>query len=92
MSFKTCEILLTDNRMLRDAEYFKSRIGILDGASDTADFILNIVKGKPVPKTKVATPTPPVEGPTANGAKSESATENKVVGRDTVEKENAKAE
>ncbi|KAH8591166.1 Vps54-like protein-domain-containing protein [Bisporella sp. PMI_857] len=49
------------NRMLRDAEYFKSRIGALDGAGDTGDYILEIVREKPVPKpeasTKVASAT-----------------------------------
>jgi vacuolar protein sorting-associated protein 54 len=44
--------------MLRDAEHFKTRIGGLDGAGDTGDFIVNLVKGKNVPKTKAPSPPP----------------------------------
>ncbi|CAG8952935.1 hypothetical protein HYFRA_00007650 [Hymenoscyphus fraxineus] len=39
-------------RMLRDAEYFKTKIGGLDGAGDTADFLVKLVQSKKVPKAK----------------------------------------
>jgi vacuolar protein sorting-associated protein 54 len=45
--------------MLRDAEHFKSKIGGLDGAGDTGDYIVSLVKGKSVPK-----PKPPMTLPT----------------------------
>jgi len=44
--------------MLRDAEYFKSRIGTLDGAGDTGDYIIKIVKEKNVPKVIPPAPVP----------------------------------
>ncbi|TAQ83861.1 hypothetical protein B7494_g7822 [Chlorociboria aeruginascens] len=47
-------------RMLRDAEYFNSRIGGLDGAGDAGDYIIKLVKEKPVPKAKVSPTTSPV--------------------------------
>lgn len=51
--------------MLRDAEYFKSRIGGLDGAAETAEYFVTIVEAKSVPKPKAPTPPPPppVESP-----------------------------
>lgn len=60
------------NRMLRDAEYFKTRLGGLDGAGDTGDYIVNLVKEKPVPKSKAAPePKPQAEAPVeANGKSS----------------------
>jgi vacuolar protein sorting-associated protein 54 len=36
--------------MLRDAEYFKTRIGGLDGAGDAGDYIVNVVKEKSIPR------------------------------------------
>lgn len=42
--------------MLRDVEYFKTKIGGLDGAGDTADFLIKLVKGKTVPKAKEPVP------------------------------------
>lgn len=44
--------------MLRDVEYFKNRIGGLAGAGDPGDYLVNLVKGKSVPKPK-ANPLPP---------------------------------
>lgn len=45
---------VAQKRMLRDAEYFKARLGGLDGAGDTGEYIVNLVKEKPVPKSKAA--------------------------------------
>lgn len=39
--------------MLRDAEFFKSKVGGLDGAGDTGDYIVGLVKGKSVPKPRL---------------------------------------
>ena len=36
--------------MLRDAEYFKTRIGSLDGANDASDYIIKVIKDKNVPR------------------------------------------
>lgn len=38
-----------DFRMLRDVEYFKSRIGALDEGNDAGDFLVELVKKKYVP-------------------------------------------
>ncbi|CZT49537.1 related to VPS54-subunit of VP51-54 complex, required for protein sorting at the yeast late Golgi [Rhynchosporium secalis] len=46
-------------RMLRDAEHFGTKIGGLDGAGDTGEYLVNLIKAKNVPKAKVATPSPP---------------------------------
>ncbi|KAE8441201.1 hypothetical protein EG329_005633 [Mollisiaceae sp. DMI_Dod_QoI] len=46
-------------RMLRDAEHFKTRIGSLDGADDAGDYLVNLVKGKSLPKPKANPTTPP---------------------------------
>jgi len=57
--------------MLRDAEYFKTRIGGLDGAAETADYFVNLVKSKPVPRPRSPTPPPSIEPPAqvvTNGA------------------------
>ncbi|KAF7877071.1 uncharacterized protein EAF02_008291 [Botrytis sinoallii] len=43
-------------RMLCDAQYFKTRIGSLDGANDAGDYIIKIVQDKNVPRN----PTPPL--------------------------------
>ncbi len=41
--------------MLRDAEYFKSKLGGLDGAGDAGDYIVGLVKGKSLPRPKSVT-------------------------------------
>ena len=58
--------------MVRDAEYFKTRIGGLDGAGDTGDYIVNLVKEKNVPKPMAPAPPLPPEklGATTNGKNS----------------------
>lgn len=53
--------------MLRDAEHFKTRIGGLDGAGGTGDFVVNLVKEKNVPKPKAPSPPPVKEEPATNG-------------------------
>ena len=53
--------------MLRDAEHFKARIGGLDGAGDTGDFVVNLVKNKNVPKPKTPSPPPVKEEAATNG-------------------------
>ena len=53
--------------MLRDAEYFKTRIGGLDGAGDAANYIVNIVKEKSIPKPEAS-----LEAPVATNGKTSS--------------------
>jgi vacuolar protein sorting-associated protein 54 len=56
--------VLTVSRMLRDAEWFKTRIGGIDGAGDTGDYLINLVKEKNVPKSREEPkpePTPAVK-------------------------------
>lgn len=61
--------------MLRDAEYFKTRIGSLDGASNAGDYIVNLVKEKHVPKAVAAAVVPDATTPvTANGKTSSDST------------------
>lgn len=63
--------------MLRDAEFFRTKIGALDGAADTGDFIVNLVKEKNVPRPvtttppPVATATPPPDAATPTPAPAE---------------------
>lgn len=49
--------------MLRDAQYFKTRIGGLDGANDAGDYIIKVVQDKNVPRNSSsalpATTSPP---------------------------------
>jgi len=71
--------------MLRDAEYFKTRIGSLDGAKDTADDILNIIKEKPIPKAKAPAPPPPP--PPTNGTDTEVKVETETVAEEEKGKE-----
>lgn len=71
--------------MLRDAEYFKSKVGGLDGAEDAGDYIVNLVKDKPVPKAVMPDPpTPAINDKTS----SENSSEKEKVD----EKNNAKEE
>lgn len=74
--------------MLRDAEYFKTRIGGLDGAGDAGDYIVNLVKGKSVPK---ATVPDPISAATNGKTSSESASEPKAEAENVEGKENTKA-
>jgi vacuolar protein sorting-associated protein 54 len=48
--------------MLRDAEYFNTRLSALDGAGDTGEYIVNIVKEKSVPKAATAEDTTATNG------------------------------
>ncbi|MCJ1250700.1 hypothetical protein MMC30_007928 [Trapelia coarctata] len=60
-------------RLLRDVEFFETRITKLDGAGDIGDFLLSIINEKPVdrgPNTSAGTPEPggrAGEGTRANG-------------------------
>ncbi|RDW88213.1 hypothetical protein BP6252_00245 [Coleophoma cylindrospora] len=49
-------------RMLRDAQHLKTKIGHLGGSGDTADYLINVVKNKTLPKA-VAPPPPPAKEP-----------------------------
>jgi vacuolar protein sorting-associated protein 54 len=52
--------LLIENRMLRDVEFFKTRVGTLgDHGNMAGDHLVTLVKAKTVPKTKSATSPPP---------------------------------
>ena len=42
--------------MLVDAEHFRNRLGVLDGAGDTGDYLVTLVKEKGVPKPKAQKP------------------------------------
>jgi vacuolar protein sorting-associated protein 54 len=72
------------NRMLRDVEYFRTKVGGLDGAGDTGDYIVNLVKEKPVPKAKISTP-PPVD--TNGKASSETVAEKAIEEKAAEEKD-----
>lgn len=63
--------------MLRDVDYFETRIGGFDGAAETADYFVKMVKAKPVPKPKTPTPPPPAEPTTETNGTSEPATQEK---------------
>lgn len=74
------------HRMLRDAEFFKTRIGGLEGAGDAGDYIVNLVKEKSVPKAVVPETVPAAantNGKTSSGsAPSSKAEEEKVDEKD----------
>jgi vacuolar protein sorting-associated protein 54 len=55
--------------MLRDAEHFNSRIGSLDGAGDTGEFLINLVKEKTIPNTSTLTAAPTTNGKTSSESK-----------------------
>ncbi|KAH8805885.1 Vps54-like protein-domain-containing protein [Xylogone sp. PMI_703] len=52
-------------RMLRDVEYFKSRIGNIAGAEDAGDYLIGIVNAKTVPEPPA--PAPATAPAPANG-------------------------
>ncbi|MCJ1392987.1 hypothetical protein MMC18_005859 [Xylographa bjoerkii] len=60
-------------RLLRDVEYFKARVGKLDGSGDIGDYLLNIINEKPIEaesRSRGRTPEPdrqPTEIPRTNG-------------------------
>jgi len=55
----------SQKRMLRDVEYFNTRLGGLDGAGDIGEYIVKLVKEKSVPRPK---PIPePRTQPETNG-------------------------
>ena len=83
--------------MLRDAEYFKTRIGSLDGAGDTGDYIVNLVKEKSVPVAKAAAPdlaSAATNGKTSSesalGSKTELGAKEKSAEKEGTKDENAK--
>ncbi|TGO11743.1 hypothetical protein BTUL_0103g00400 [Botrytis tulipae] len=49
-------------RMLRDAQYFKTRIGSLAGANDAGDYIIKVVQDKNVPRNSTS-PSPATTSP-----------------------------
>ena len=83
--------------MLRDAEYFKTRIGGLDGAGDAGDYIINLVKKKSIPVAKAAASDPApaaANGKTSSestlGSKTEHAEKEKSNEKEGAKDENAK--
>jgi len=48
-------------RMLRDAEFFRSRISKLDGAADIGDYLVSIVNSKHVAEKLESAETIPAE-------------------------------
>jgi hypothetical protein len=46
--------MLILNRMLRDAQYFKTKFGALDETNSAGDFLVHLVKNKFVPKAAEA--------------------------------------
>ncbi|KIM99583.1 hypothetical protein OIDMADRAFT_104583 [Oidiodendron maius Zn] len=58
-----------ENRMLRDAEHLSSRIGSLDGAGDTGEFLINLIKEKTIPNAASLAATPATNGKTSSESK-----------------------
>lgn len=66
--------MLTLDRMLRDAEYFKTKFGAFDDTNSAGDFLVHLVKNKFVPKPAEAPAVP--EAVESNGeANTEAAKE-----------------
>lgn len=76
--------------MLRDAEHFNSRIGNLDGAGDTGDFLIKLVKEKPITNASKLTAAPTTNGKTSSESK-RSTTEGKEEGRKSEGKDSDRA-
>lgn len=62
--------------MLRDAQHLKTKIGQFGGSGDTADYLMNVVKNKKIPKAAMPLPPSTTETPkempkstTTNGTK-----------------------
>jgi vacuolar protein sorting-associated protein 54 len=54
-------IILTNNRMLRDVEYFQSKMAKIDSTSDVPEYLFNIVNEKKLPvKEEPQVEVPPV--------------------------------
>jgi vacuolar protein sorting-associated protein 54 len=68
--------------MIRDVEYFKTKIGGLDGAGDAGDYIVKLVKDKKVTKPRMATPPP------AENGKKDTLASGKEIGSNGTEKTN----
>lgn len=72
--------MLTCVRLLRDVEFFKTRISKLDGAGDIGDFLVAIINEKsvdraPNPPSEVPEPGAPAgEGARPNGTGTEEVT------------------
>ena len=75
--------------MLRDAEYFNSRIGALEGAGDTGEFLINLVKEKPITNISTLTPAPTTNGKASSESKRSAGS--KEEGRKSDGKEGEKA-
>lgn len=73
--------------MLRDAEFFKTRIGGLEGAGDAGDYIVNLVKEKPVPVAKAAIALEPLPATMNGKTSSENAAELKAEEKAEVKEE-----
>lgn len=68
--------------MLRDAQYFNTRIGGIDGAGDSGEALVNLVKQKNVAKPAEAASPESKEDAATNGEVSTNT-----VDRETTEKE-----
>lgn len=55
--------------MLRDAEHLSSRIGSLDGAGDTGEFLINLIKEKTIPNAGSLAAAPATNGKTSSESK-----------------------
>jgi vacuolar protein sorting-associated protein 54 len=55
--------------MLRDAEHLNSRIGSLDGAGDTGEFLIKLIKEKTIPNTAAPATVPATNGKTSSESK-----------------------
>lgn len=51
------------NRLLRDAEHYETKLGKIDGAADTGQYLIGIVKEKTIVAPPAAAPAPPAAAP-----------------------------
>lgn len=49
--------------MIKDVEFFKTKIGSIDGAGDAGDYLVKLAQDKSVPKPKAAAPAPVATAP-----------------------------
>jgi vacuolar protein sorting-associated protein 54 len=75
--------------MLRDAEHLNSRIGSLDGASDTGEFLIKLIKEKTIPSTGTLTAVPATNGKTSSESKRSTGSKEEASKSDGKESEKA---
>jgi vacuolar protein sorting-associated protein 54 len=71
--------------MLRDVEYFQSRLGKIDGFEDAAEYLTNIIKSKEI-KSPPPPPPPSPPAPTEDAERKAAQEPAEILAQDVSEK------